>query len=198
VTIPDGSSSATITIVPIDDVLAEGTETVDLTLAPDVAYTIGSPAADTVTIFDDDLQADDHAVAEQTSQGTVTSGDFNATYGSDDSYEAIREATFRGQQSRLEHTWTFDVAGGSNVMFYVEAFHDGAVDDFDFEYSLDGVNWTHMLTVTKTADDDQYQTCQVSNMPAGSVFVRVVDTDSSKKENSLDTIYVDDMFFRAG
>ncbi|HUT12416.1 MAG TPA: tandem-95 repeat protein, partial [Thermoguttaceae bacterium] len=198
VTIPDGSSSATITITPIDDDLAEGTETVHLMLAPDAAYTIGSPAADAVTIFDDDLQADDYAVGEQTSLGTVTVGDFNATHGSDDSYEAIQEAASGGLRSRLEHVWTFDVAGGSNVTFHVEAFHDAAVDNFDFEYSLDGVNWTHMLTVTKTADDDQYQTYQLSNMPGGTVFVRVIDTDSSKKESSLDTVYVDDMFFRMG
>ena len=51
VTIPTGQASATVTITPVLDGLLEGNETVTLTLAPG-GYTVGSPAAATVTIVD--------------------------------------------------------------------------------------------------------------------------------------------------
>jgi len=52
VTIPSGQSSATVTITPIDDAAAEGTETVVLTLANRGTYQIGSPNVATVTVSD--------------------------------------------------------------------------------------------------------------------------------------------------
>ncbi|MBI2930967.1 MAG: hypothetical protein HYY16_04900, partial [Planctomycetes bacterium] len=54
VIIPMGSPSATITILPINDFLAEPSETVVVTLAAG-AYTITSPTNGTVTIADDDF-----------------------------------------------------------------------------------------------------------------------------------------------
>ncbi|MBI2933792.1 MAG: hypothetical protein HYY16_19280, partial [Planctomycetes bacterium] len=53
VMIPAGSPSATITVSPIDDFLAEGSETVVLTLAAG-SYTIVAPNAATITIDDND------------------------------------------------------------------------------------------------------------------------------------------------
>ncbi|MHC4716283.1 MAG: Calx-beta domain-containing protein, partial [Planctomycetota bacterium] len=55
VTIPDGQSSAVITVTPVDDADVEGPETLTLTLAADAAYTIGAPSSDTVNIADNDL-----------------------------------------------------------------------------------------------------------------------------------------------
>src|SRR6202008_5188515 len=54
VTIPIGSSSATITVVPIDDNQSEGNETVIVTLSSNAAYTLGATVSGTVTIVDDD------------------------------------------------------------------------------------------------------------------------------------------------
>jgi hypothetical protein len=54
VTIPAGAASATITIVPVDDTLAEGTETVMLTLLLDPNYNVDAPFNATVTIEDND------------------------------------------------------------------------------------------------------------------------------------------------
>jgi PKD repeat protein len=54
VIIAAGTSSATVTVSPIDDTLVEGDETVVLTVSPDAAYTIGSPANATVTLHDND------------------------------------------------------------------------------------------------------------------------------------------------
>src|SRR5207249_3349183 len=54
VNISAGSSSATVTVNPVDDSVVEGNETVVLTLSADAAYTIGSPNSATVTIADND------------------------------------------------------------------------------------------------------------------------------------------------
>lgn len=57
VTIPSGASSATITVTPTEDSVAECPETVVATLATDIGYTIGFPNSGTVTIADNDLPA---------------------------------------------------------------------------------------------------------------------------------------------
>lgn len=54
VVIADGSSSATLTVTPIQDSGNEGPETVVVTLSAHSAYTVGSPSAATVNIADDD------------------------------------------------------------------------------------------------------------------------------------------------
>jgi hypothetical protein len=53
-TIPAGSSSATVTVTPIDDTTVESSETVILTLSGNAAYAVGSPGSATVTIADND------------------------------------------------------------------------------------------------------------------------------------------------
>jgi hypothetical protein len=55
VTIPDGQSTATITVTPIDDSDIDPGETVILTVTGGAGYTVGSPDSDTVTIADDEI-----------------------------------------------------------------------------------------------------------------------------------------------
>ena len=46
-----------------------------------------------------------------------------------------------------------------------------------FSYSTDGINFTDLITVTKTSDDN---TAQLAPLPAGvtgTVYIRVVDAD---------------------
>lgn len=52
VTIPIGAASATVTITPLADTLAEGDETVTLSVATDLVYAVGSPGSAMVTIID--------------------------------------------------------------------------------------------------------------------------------------------------
>ncbi len=54
VTIPIGSSTATVTVTPVDDASAESSETVIRTLTTGTGYTVGSPSSATVTIADND------------------------------------------------------------------------------------------------------------------------------------------------
>lgn len=55
VTIPAGSTSATITVTPINDTVVESDETVIVTLNTNSAYNRGSPYSATVTITSDDV-----------------------------------------------------------------------------------------------------------------------------------------------
>jgi uncharacterized repeat protein (TIGR01451 family) len=55
VTIPSGTNSVVITVLPIDDTIVEGNETVIATISSNAAtYRVGSPASATVTIADND------------------------------------------------------------------------------------------------------------------------------------------------
>ncbi|MBX3734998.1 MAG: M4 family metallopeptidase [Verrucomicrobiae bacterium] len=56
-TIAAGSATTTVSILPLNDDLVEGDETVILTLTPASHYTVGEPAAATVTILDNDSPA---------------------------------------------------------------------------------------------------------------------------------------------
>ena len=55
IVIPAGASSATLTIYPVVDNVAEGPETAILTLAPAPAYNMGQPKTATVTILETPL-----------------------------------------------------------------------------------------------------------------------------------------------
>ncbi|MBA2482546.1 MAG: pre-peptidase C-terminal domain-containing protein [Planctomycetes bacterium] len=78
VTVPASATTATLTVVPLDDAVFEGSETVVVTLASGIGYTVGSPASATVTIADDDpapvvgVNASDPAAAEPANTGTFT------------------------------------------------------------------------------------------------------------------------------
>jgi hypothetical protein len=53
-TIPANAASTTLTITPLDDPLAEGAETVTVTVTAGLGYRKGSPGSATVTIADND------------------------------------------------------------------------------------------------------------------------------------------------
>jgi len=55
VTIAAGSTTANITLTPINDTVVESVETVIVTLSSNAAYTVGSPSSATVAITSDDV-----------------------------------------------------------------------------------------------------------------------------------------------
>ena len=72
VTIPAGSTSTNLTIVPIDDLVPECDETVVITLSASANYLVGAPGNGTVTILDSDTQVSVTAtVANASETGTV-------------------------------------------------------------------------------------------------------------------------------
>jgi hypothetical protein len=54
-----------------------------------------------------------------------------------------------------------------------------------------------MLTITKTTDDNTAQTFTLPASLSGTVFVRVTDTDRSRNENTVDAVFIDEMFIRS-
>jgi hypothetical protein len=194
-----GSPTATVVITPVDDTETEGPETVVLTVVAGSGYEVGFPDAAEVTIDDDDvITVDDLAESEATVHGT-SSGGFTDTHASDDTYQAITEESHvGGKRSRLEHIWTFDVTGGSTVVFGVEAYRSNSSDAFTFAYSTDGANWIGMLTVSKISDDDAAETFALPSSLSGVVYIRVQDTDRTKSDPVLATVWVDHMFIRSG
>jgi len=72
VAIPAGSSTATLTVSPVDDSSVEGNETIVLTLSADAAYTVGSPSSATVTIADNDQSSTQPTVTVAASDSSAS------------------------------------------------------------------------------------------------------------------------------
>ena len=148
---------------------------------------------------------DNTANADIPVSGTVT-GNYTLTHVSDNRYEAIEELAITtgapsGRKSYLEHKWTINVASGNktNVTFYLEANHTANTegDYFVFAYSTDNVNYFDMVNVTKTLDDNTYQTSEMPGTISGPVYIRVRDADRTPGKTVKDTIYIDRMFIRS-
>lgn len=166
-----------------------------------VDATGGSDVATLEITVDASSYLGDFALSEVMTLGAVTGGSIQETYVVDDDvYQVLTEEQSGGnpanRRSQLEHTWTFDVLGGELVTFYVEAHHDvnSEGDDFTFAYSTDNANFTDMVTVTKTADDDIQQSFALPGSLSGQVFVRVADTDRTRGNSATDSLYVDGLF----
>lgn len=140
-----------------------------------------------------------YANSDITVQNGGISGSYVDTLDQNDVAEGITEAK-TGPMTKMEHKWTIDITGSFNqFIFNIDAYHtaNSEGDDFVFAYSTDNVAFTDMLTVTKTSDDDVYQTYLLPSSLSGTVYIRVKDTDQTKGNNIKDTIYVDHMYIEA-
>lgn len=155
-----------------------------------------------ITVLDPDAPVDDVTNGDIPVRGSVA-GNHTATQSSDNNYQAITEIESGGKPSKrrsyLEHEWTIDVTGGNKATFHVQAHRsaNGEGDNFVFAYSTDNVTYSNMVTVTKDDDDDSYQTFALPAGTAGTVYIRVTDTDRTRGNRSLDTLYVDHIFIRS-
>ena len=132
--------------------------------------------------------------------GTVT-GSYVDTQFKDSVYEVIEEGLNKPNKnaaSILEHKWLIDVPGTGPRSFHVNAYRDDydSADNFFFAYSMDDLNYTQMLTVTKTVDDGMYQTYTLPDSISGTVYIRVSDTHHVNGELVLGQVHVDHLFIR--
>ncbi len=132
---------------------------------------------------------------ESTTYGSILSGTYWSTTTQDDINETLKEALV-SSTSRLEHTWTLSVAAGRNQTFYLDAFRstNSEGDNFVFEYSKNKTNWTSMVTVSKTADNDVLQSYAFTQDVTGLIYIRVRDLDRTTGKTKLDTVSVDHMY----
>jgi hypothetical protein len=105
VTIPGGSNSSAITITPINDVLAEGVETVVLTLQTNGTYLLGPDRSATVFIADDDRITNSRPVVHITAptNGAVFAGpvDIPITAVATDADDAVVSVDFFANDRHL-------------------------------------------------------------------------------------------------
>ena len=100
-----------------------------------------------------------YTTSDMTVQNSGISGSHLDTHDQNDVPEGITEAK-TGPISKLEHKWTIDITGSYNsFVFKIDAYHTTNTegDDFIFAYSTNNIDYTNMVTVTKTSDDDTYQ-----------------------------------------
>ncbi|MDP1662650.1 MAG: Calx-beta domain-containing protein [Phycisphaerales bacterium] len=136
VTILDGQTTATIDVVVTDDLLAEPTETVTLTLVADDAYRLPTSATQltrTVTIADNEpiitLIATDAIAGEVVTGGTLSSGNFRVVRtGGDMSQQLTINVLVTGTASNLD--W-IDFIGTEMAIPANAAFYDNPVIIFD-------------------------------------------------------------------
>ncbi len=193
-TFGDGGTSTSQN--PSHQYQATGTYTVSLTATnaygSDVETKIGY-----ITVTEPSTGGELHAQSDLPVAGTV-SGTYTATHTSNDDRQSIREVESGGRpQSRysyLEHKWTFAVPSSTSLTFYMEGYRssnsDG--DNFTFSYSTDNTNFTNLFTVSSTTE--QVYSASIPNSVSGTVYVRVVDTDRTSGNRSLDYVYVDHMY----
>ena len=111
-------------------------------------------------------------------------------------YEAITEELIDGgQQSRLEHVWLFDVTRGDAEAFVVSGFHDSETENFGFDYSTDGVNWTPM-SVRLTNSIRLFEFPLPPGI-RGPLRVRVTDSNRYLGDSIADSVYIEDMYIRS-
>jgi len=200
-TFDPGVTQQDIDISIVDDGEEEPDETIEVTLSNSTGATLGANTVHTYTIVDNEGPSQDFANADIPVTGDV-SGSYLDTQASDDVYDSITEVRVGNPVkgfSALEHVWTIDVTGGLAVTFYVEAHKttssDG--DDFVFAYSEDDDTYIDIVTVTKTADDDTSQSYVLPSSLVGTVYIRVTDTDHTRANQAMDTIYIDQMYIES-
>jgi len=199
VLIQDGSDSAIIEILPIDDVEAEGAESVILSLVEDdtYGYKVDGSGSASVAIIDDDLTSY-VATGENIISGAFVDNNYLATHEQGDGIvETLREQQSGGKRSNrtsyLEHVWTFDgVTGALSFTLVAMRSDNNEGDDFDFEYSSDGSEWNSLVTVNSSAFTEyNYGFVQPVD---GVVYVRAIDSDPLTQGNSgRDALSVDYM-----
>lgn len=154
----------------------------------------------TITVSDGTVIIDDVADGEIFVRGTVA-GSYVDTWNLDGVDETITERESGGKpanrHSMAEHKWIFNVQGGNVVQFYLTGHRSGSGlgDDFIFAYSTNDANYVAMFTVSETVPTEK-----LFLLPAsinGTVYVRVVDTDRTPGNRALDSIHVDQMYFRS-
>lgn len=146
--------------------------------------------------------ADVLASSQSTPTGTL-SGTLSRASSSDGLVESVTEVLSGGSPanrfSQLEHRFTFPVFAGLRSELHVEGFRTSSTDgdDFRFEYSTDGVNWTPVaLPSLPFSDNDIDLAGTVPSTFNGNLLIRVVDTNRTPGTQSLDTVSIDAIFIR--
>jgi titin len=157
------------------------------------------PASASAETLQDSSQELEYALADVNVHGTVSSN-YTSTWYDDGSVQQILEDLSGGKKrnrtSRLEHRWRFDLNPATSAMVIANAWKSGfGVDDFVFEYSTDGSNFSPLFAISGIGSQDETLThaALLPNGLSGPVYLRVKDTDRSAGRTALDSIHVDQL-----
>jgi len=151
-----------------------------------------------------EIVTDSHASGEQSVAGSIAGGSFVDTHDSDDVLETLQEQLSQGgpaasRFSLLDHRFTFAVPPGGRFEFHVEGLRSDSTDgdDFAFEY-FDGASWILLVSGLATSCGPCHVDLVASLPPtlAGSVTIRVVDTNRDAGAQTLDMVSIDEVFVR--
>ena len=187
VTIPSGSSSVALTLIPIDDSLAETDETVTLTISDNSNYFTGSPVNATVTVHDNEptvsITTADNSATEGSDSGTFTitragntNGDLVVLYNTNSGQSGA--ATNGTDYSSLSGTVTIP-SGSSTVRITVAPIDDSSTESDE----------PVTLTIVSTSPDSTYfigtaaATVTIHDNDFTSSSVTYLSTDASTQGN---------------
>lgn len=134
------------------------------------------------------------AYAESYGSGGVF-GTYVDTHADDGVEQQFTEQENGGKPSRrtsyMGHFWRFNIGPGDEVTLFARARRqnnsDG--DDFVFAWSADNSTYADLFTVN-SATEAGYQGT-IPNTVSGEVWIRVLDTDRTQGNRSLDSLWVD-------
>ena len=167
VIIPAGAASVGLPVVPLSDELAEGNETVILAIATTSDYTVGTPAAATVTIADAPVQAWRLAKFGANANNPAIAGDLADPDG--DGLKNILERGFNTDPLVFNAGPTVTKDGHDFIVTYRRNL---AATDLTFEVlaGSDLSSWSAVGTTDQILSDDgstQVIAARVSSYPAG-------------------------------
>jgi len=178
---------------------AAGTYNVNLTVTDDDAAT-GSNVTG-ISVNEPPQFVDYTATGQIAVAGFVTGSiaDTQTDNGVSQSIEERESGGKRGSRySLLEHKWTFAVAPAAGFTFKLNGWSSGSSDgdSFIFAWSTDNINYTDFLSVSSTAQGN-VQSAVLPNSLNGTVYIRVRDSDHTVGIQTLDRVYVDQMYIHA-
>ncbi len=169
VTIPASASSTTVTVVPIDDLTAEGNETVVVSVAVSASYQLGAPSGATVTIADNDsvALANDNFANRLTLTGSSASTAASNVGATKETNEPNHAANSGGHS--LWWTWTAPAGGTVTI----------STEGSDFDTLLGVYTGAAVGSLSLVASDDDAvsprQSRVVFNVISGATYQIAVD-----------------------
>ena len=137
------------------------------------------------------------ATGQVTNHGTIT-GAISLTHTDNASYQQLTERTASGRNS-LQYDWTIaNVPAIGTRTLRIQAYRTVSADNDSFIVQVkNGTTFVNAVTVTKTSDDNVYQTYVLPSTVSGTVTVRVIDSDDRRNVTGNDSLFVDHLCIRA-